>query len=133
MTFMLCPICREKVLGGGVDELSQSLREHLSHHHCMTALGLGAGEEVLRPAYDAHDGNAMGTVIGTSSRPSERVPERQEVTDFLVRCPFCDQLVAGRSESDLGAMVGEHWSRDHGIHAGLRSHLPPIWGGRRTD
>jgi len=131
MTYMQCPICRKEVIGSGVDELSQALTVHLRDGHGMTELPSPREGMVLRPAYGEHDKDSMGTWYAEPGTQPALVPEEQEVTDFAVRCPFCRTLVAGRSETDLGEQVREHWSSDHGLR--LRTRLPTLGplGGRR--
>lgn len=130
MTYMLCPLCRGKVIGGGLDELSQDFTEHLRSVHRITDLPQPMEGKVVRPLYDSHDKNSVGARYAEPGVPAALVPDRQEVTDFAVRCPFCLTVVRGRNEIDLGVEVREHWSEDHGIHPRLKLAAPLEWGGR---
>jgi predicted small metal-binding protein len=120
---MTCPLCREKVIGGGVDELSQAFKGHLRLVHGMSGLRPPEAGGRVRPAYEAHDKNAVGAVWSRSGEPAPVVPDRQEVTDFVVRCPFCGRAVTGRSENDLGQQVLVHWSDVHDIRVRAREAL----------
>jgi predicted small metal-binding protein len=131
MTYMLCPICREKVIGGGIEELSQTFKEHLRSYHGMHELCPPDTGKTVRPVYEAHDKNAVGTEWSRPGEPTALVPDRQEVTDFAVRCPFCGKTVTGRSESDLGEQVRDHWSDIHDLGVRSRNLLSPSRGGRR--
>jgi hypothetical protein len=95
MTFMLCPICRDRVIGGGIEELSQNFTEHLRDNHRMTYLLSPSQTRVVRPSYDAHDKNSVGTRWADPKEGAALVPDSQEVTDFAIKCPFCLAVIRG--------------------------------------
>lgn len=130
MTFMVCPICRGKVTGTGVDDLSQALEDHLSSEHRMTYFSrLDRSDLERRPVFNVHDGNPVGTaLVPRGSDEPLLVNDRSEITDLEVRCPFCGESVFGESENDLGEQMVIHWSGAHNLRPTILPGISPGLG-----